>query len=198
MKEARVELAVFTVRAGRVEALLVRGPGNRWSVPGSPVPSGVLLEAAALAALGEQTGVRDIAAERHPLAPGPDAVEVRWFPEDDLPPLDADATRVVQVGLGRLRAKTAYAPVAFQLLPDAFTLSDLQEVYEAILGGPLDPRNFRRDVLAAGVVAPIGRTRSEGRGRPAMLYRSAGGEFAVVPSERRAARAIGRQPEVGQ
>jgi 8-oxo-dGTP diphosphatase len=219
MKEVRVELAVFTVRAGRVEALLVRRPGNRWSVPGSPVPSGVLLEPAALAALGEQTGVRDIAAEqlctfdrppdgiavgylaliaaeRHPLAPGPDAVEVRWFPDDDLPPLDPDATRVVQVGLGRLRAKTAYAPVAFQLLPDAFTLSDLQEVYEAILGGPLDPRNFRRDVLAAGVVAPIGRTRSEGRGRPAMLYRSAGGEFAVVPSERRAARAIGRQPKV--
>jgi 8-oxo-dGTP diphosphatase len=221
VKDVRVELAVFTVRAGRVEALLVRRPGNRWSVPGASVPAGVGLEEAALAALGEQTGVRDItaeqlrtfdrppdgvavgslaliAAERHPLAPGPDVVEVRWFPEDDLPPLDPDATAVVQVGLARLRAKTAYAPVAFQLLPDAFTLSELQAVYEAILGGPLDPRNFRRDVLAAGVVAPLGRTRSEGRGRPARLYRSAGGEFAVVPRERRAARAITRQPERGR
>jgi hypothetical protein len=101
------------------------------------------------------------------------------------------------VGLTRLRAKTAYAPVAFQLLPDAFTLSDLQAVYEAILGEPLDARNFRRDVLAAGVVAPPERSRTEGRGRPARLSRSAGGEFAVVPRERRAVRAITRQPKEG-
>ncbi len=219
-KHVVVELAVFTVRADRVEALLVRRPGNRWSVPGGPVPPNLDLEAAALSALVQQTGVRDIAAEqlctfdrppdgvsvaylaliaaeRHPLAPGPDAVEVRWFPHDDLPPLDPEAGTLVRVGLTRLRARTAYAPVAFQLLPEAFTLSDLQAVYEAILGGPLDPRNFRRDVLAAGVVAPLGRTRSEGRGRPARLYRSAGGEFAVVPRERRAARAITRQPREG-
>jgi 8-oxo-dGTP diphosphatase len=217
MRDARVEVAVFTVRAGRVEVLLVRRPGNRWSVPGGPMPAGAGLEGAALAALGDQTGVRDIsaeqlatfdrppdglavaylaliAAERHQLAPGPDAVEVRWLPADDLPPMGPEAERVVRAGLARLRAKTAYAPVAFQLLPDAFTMSDLRAVYESILSTPLDPRNFRRDVLAAGVVEPLGRTRSEGRGRPARLYRSAGGDFAVVPRERRAARAITRQP----
>jgi 8-oxo-dGTP diphosphatase len=218
MKSVYVDLAVFTVREGRVEELLVRRPGNRWSVPGGPMPAGPGLRAAALGLLAEQTGVRDIAAEqlctfdrppdgvavaylaliaaeRHPLAPGPDVVEVRWFRDDDPPSLDADAAEVVRVGRRRLRDKTAYAPVAFQLLPETFTLSDLQAVYEAILGMPLDPRNFRRDVQAAGVVAPVGRTRSEGRGRPAALYRSAGGDFAVVPSERRAVRAITRKEE---
>ena len=219
MKDVAIGLAVFTVRAGRVEALLVRRPGNRLALPGGPVPPGAGLEEAALRRLDEQTGVRDvaceqlytfdrppdgvlvaylalIAAERHPLTPGPDAVEVRWFAHDDLPAVEGGGAEVLAVGLARLRSKTAYAPIAFQLLPEAFTLSELQAVYEAVLSAPLDSRNFRRDLLAAGVVEPTDRVRAEGRGRPARLYRSAPGNFAVVASERRAARArgSGRRP----
>jgi hypothetical protein len=63
-------------------------------------------------------------------------------------------------------------------------------VYEAVLDRPLDTRNFRRDVLASGVVEPLGRTRSDGPGRPARLYRSAGGDFQALAPERRIARAI--------
>ena len=172
------------------------------------------LERAALDALARESGARGIAleqlytfdrdagagvsvgflalvaAERHPLAPGADVVEVRWFPVDDLPALRHDQEEILRYGHARLRAKTAYAPIAFQLLPEAFTLGELQEVYEAVLGTPLDTRNFRRDVLAAGVVAPLGRSRAAGRGRPAALYRSCGGEFAVSARERRIARAI--------
>jgi 8-oxo-dGTP diphosphatase len=214
MKSVRVDVVVLTVRARRLEALLVRRPGSVWTLPGSPVGGDLPLEAAALQALAREAGARGIAleqlytfdrdagagvsvaflalvaAERHPLAPGADVVEVRWFPIDDLPALRPDQEEILRYGHARLRAKTAYAPIAFQLLPDAFTLGELQEVYEAVLGAPLDTRNFRRDVLAAGVVEPVGRVRADGPGRPARLYRSAGGDFQVLARERRIARAI--------
>lgn len=220
MTRVLVALSVFTVRGQRLEALLVRRPGNVWTVPAGPVAEGGRLEDTAHAALEDQTGVGGIAIEqlytfdgtpgtvtvaylaliaagRHPLTPGPDAVEVRWFPVDDHPPLSDDHAEILAYGQARLRAKTAYAPIAFQLLPDAFSLSELQAVYEAVLGARLDTRNFRRDVLGAGVVEPVGRQRAEGPGRPAKLYRSVGGEFAVVARERRVARAIaeGVHPE---
>jgi 8-oxo-dGTP diphosphatase len=80
--------------------------------------------------------------------------------------------------------------VAVNLLPDLFTLGEMQAVYEVLLGRALDARNFRRDVLRARVVQDSGDVRAEGRGRPARLYRSAGGHFAVDARERRVARAI--------
>jgi 8-oxo-dGTP diphosphatase len=218
MKEVAVDLTVLAVREGALEALLVRLPGGTWCLPGAPVEPGTTLEAAARAALAEQTGVRDIAleqlytfdrtgadavsvaylaliaAERHPLTPGREIVEVRWFPLSDLPALRPGAREILAYGHSRLRAKAAYAPIAFELLPEAFTLGDLQAVYEAVLGRPLDTRNFRRDVLAAGVVAEVGRQRADGPGRPARLYRSTGGDFQVLARERRIARAIAGSP----
>jgi 8-oxo-dGTP diphosphatase len=214
VKRVTVELVVMTVRRGRLEALVARLPHSVWALPSAPVCGAATLELAAERALAEQAGVRGvaleqlytfaredtdalsvaylalIAAERHPLAPGPGVVEVRWFPVDDLPALAPEQREVLEYGHARLRAKSAYAPLAFQLLPETFTLGELQEVYEAVLGTPLDTRNFRRDVLAAGVVAPVGRTRSLGPGRPAQLYRCTGGEFSVIARERRMARSL--------
>jgi 8-oxo-dGTP diphosphatase len=215
MKHVAVELAVFTVRGGRLEALLLRRRGSVWALPGGPVGEGVTVERAALGALAAQTGVRGIALEqlytldrppdglavaflaliasaRHPVSPGEDVVEARWFCLADLPPLAEEAAEVLRYAQARLRAKTTYAPIAFQLLPEVFTLGELQAVYEAVLETALDTRNFRRDVLAAGVVEPVEGVRAEGRGRPAQLYRSHGGEFAVVARERRIARALRR------
>ena len=125
--------------------------------------------------------------------------EVRWWPVDDLPrPLAFDHERILADGVTRLRAKTRYAPVAFQLLGEEFTLSDLQEVYEAVLGEQVDVRNFRRDLRAAGVVEPTGSTRAEGPGRPAKLYRYVAGSFAIDAEERRVAERIARStPEAG-
>jgi len=214
MKRLEVEVVVFTVRQGRLEALLVRGPGNAWALPGRPASGTLPLAEQARSALAEAAGVRDveleqlysfdrdegaavavtymalIAAEPHPLAPGPEVVEVRWCDVDDLPDLPAQQSRALEYGHQRLRAKSAYAPIAFQLMPEAFTMRELRHAYEAVLGVSLDPRNFRRDVLTAGVVESAGRTRSQGPGRPAQLYRSVGGEFSVVARERRIARAI--------
>lgn len=126
-------------------------------------------------------------------APEPDQEEVGWWPVSDLPgSLAFDHERILVDGAARLRAKTRYAPVAFQLLPERFTLRQLQDVYEAVVGEELDVRNFRRDVRSAGVVEPTGRTRSEGPGRPAQLYRYSQGAFAVDADERRIADRIER------
>jgi 8-oxo-dGTP diphosphatase len=215
MTQVSVELVVMTVQHGALEVLLVRRPGNVWSLPAGPT-FGSPLAIDAARTLHEQTGIsgirleqlfsfdRDgdtqvavsylalIAADRYPLAPGPDIVEVRWFALDDLPALVTSHQDAIAYGHGRLRAKTAYAPIAVQLLPETFTLGELQAVYEVVLGERLDTRNFRRDVLSAGIVEEAGTARRGGPGRPARLYRSRGTEFAVLARERGIAGRIGR------
>ena len=84
----------------------------------------------------------------------------------------------------------AQAQGAVQRVRIQTSLGEMQAVYEVLLGRDLDSRNFRRDVLGAGVVEESGEVRGEGRGRPARLYRSAGGHFAVDARERRVARQI--------
>lgn len=215
MKEVVAELVVLTVREERLSALLVRLPGNLWRLPGAPVPEGVGVEEAAVGALARQTGIGGVAleqlytfdraqatalcvahlallaADRHPLAPGPDVVEVRWFDLDDAAAvIDPASAEVLAYGHARLRAKASYAPVPVHLLADTFTLGELQAAYEAVLGRPLDPRNFRRDVLAAGALAEAGVAKHEGPGRRARLYRATGEPFQALGSERRIARAI--------
>ena len=119
--------------------------------------------------------------------------EVGWWPLDRVPsPLAFDHARILADAVGRLRAKTRYAGLAFELLPDEFTLPEVQVVYEAVLGESLDVRNFRRDLHAAGVIEETGGTRAEGPGRPARLYRRAPGWFAVDAEERRLAERIAR------
>lgn len=209
----RIEVAVFTVRDGGLEVLLGRVGGGTWTLPATDPGGSDALGAAAARAVQDTSGVRGIAMEqlytfdrggeevvvaylalidagRHPIAPGLDVAEVRWFAHDDLPSLAEGQGEVVVYGLQRLRAKTSYAPVAVNLLPDLFTLGEMQAVYEVLLDRRLDARNFRRDVLRAGVVEESGEVRAEGRGRPARLYRSAGGHFAVDARERRVARAL--------
>lgn len=126
----------------------------------------------------------------------PDATdgEVAWWSPGDLPtPLAFDHERILGDAVARLQAKTRYAGLAFELLPDEFTLPEVQGAYEAVLGEALDVRNFRRDLHAAGVIEETGRTRAEGPGRPARLYRRVPGRFAVDAGERRVADQIARE-----
>jgi 8-oxo-dGTP diphosphatase len=78
----------------------------------------------------------------------------------------------------RLRAKLGYSNIGFYFLPEEFTLSDLQDVYESVIGDTLDKRNFRRRVMAAGIVEAVGAKRPTSH-RPASLYRFAGGDPAT-------------------
>jgi hypothetical protein len=82
-----------------------------------------------------------------------------------------DHRRVLATAIGRLRGKIKYRPVAFELMPPAFTLSELQRVVEALAGVRLHKQNFRRLVEGQGLVEETGETRSETGGRPARLMR---------------------------
>lgn len=83
----------------------------------------------------------------------------------------ADADRMVlDYAMLRLRAKLGYTNIAFSLLPSQFTLTELQSAYETILGHPLDKRNFRRRMIASGIVVETSEKRRDGSHRPAVLY----------------------------
>jgi 8-oxo-dGTP diphosphatase len=87
-----------------------------------------------------------------------------------LPHLAFDNERVVSYAEERLRSKLEYTNVVYSLLPERFTLTRMQQVYEAILGEPLDKRNFRRRVVGLGIVRETGEFEKVGAHRPAMLY----------------------------
>lgn len=96
---------------------------------------------------------------------------VAWFSASTPPTLNSVDQMIVDYALVRLRAKLGYTSIAFHLLPPTFTLGELQTVYEAVLDREADKRNFRRRILAAGLLEGTGEFRREGSHRPARLYR---------------------------
>ncbi|GAB3268240.1 NUDIX domain-containing protein [Microbacterium lacusdiani] len=95
---------------------------------------------------------------------------VEWFDVDDLPALAFDHNRIAEYALWRLRNKVGYSRIAAGLLPDEFTLTELREVYESVLGRRLDPSNFRRLLEGSEALVPTESFRT-GKHRPARLYR---------------------------
>jgi 8-oxo-dGTP diphosphatase len=88
----------------------------------------------------------------------------------DIEGLSDSDRKVVDYALFRLRAKLGYTTIAFHLMPQLFTLSELQAVFETILGRSLDKRNFRRRMATLGILAGSRQTRRDGSHRPARLY----------------------------
>ncbi|GBD13313.1 RNA pyrophosphohydrolase [bacterium HR24] len=198
LRPVAVLVVIFTVREGKLQVLLIRRSAapyqGWWSLPGGLLSPGEGPDQAAVRKLEEETGVRDVYLEqlytfwdldsREGLAVAYFAlVDARqahlaqrqewppaWWPVDGLPPLAFKNEQVVDYALRRLRAKLEYSNVAYSLLPESFTMSRLQDVYEAILGRRLDKRNFRRRMLSLGIIVPTGRREKEGRHRPAQLY----------------------------
>ncbi len=93
------------------------------------------------------------------------------LPMTDLPTLAYDHDKMIAYGLQRLKSKILYTNIAHGLLPEKFRLTDLQHVYEIILGKPLDKRNFRKKMLSLGLLKPVNERIVVGRHRPAMLYK---------------------------
>jgi 8-oxo-dGTP diphosphatase len=107
-----------------------------------------------------------------------------WFSLKQLPDLAFDHAEILAYALTRLRYKLEYTAVGFQLLPDVFTLSELQKAYEIILDEKLDKRNFRRKILTADILEETGEKKKEGEGRPAKLYRYRKDAIAEVKTRR--------------
>ena len=173
-----------------------------WALPGGFVLERESLDAAAARELEEEAGVtrvhlaqfgvygdpdRDprgrvvsvayvalVRADERVLRAATDADAAAWFPLDEPPSLAFDHARIVTDARAHLRAALEREPVGAELLPAAFSLAALQRVHEGVLGHALDKRNFRRKVLAGGLVEPIAGGREEGAHRPAQLYRWAG------------------------
>jgi len=194
-----VLVVIFTVQGGRLQALLIRrsaGPHkDAWSLPGGRLAAGETLDAAAVRKLEEETGVTDLFLEQlytFSDLDGAGSIAVvyfalvdihqallakrsewlpAWFPAAEVPALAFRNDEVIDHALRRLRAKLDYSNVAYSLLPEEFTLSQLQATYEAILARALDKRNFRKRVTTLGLVEPTGRREGAGRHRPAQFYR---------------------------
>jgi 8-oxo-dGTP diphosphatase len=117
-----------------------------------------------------------IASDKLSLVAGADAAEAQWFPVNNLPPLAFDHRSILDYAIERLRNKLEYTTVGFQLLPEKFTLGELQAVYEAILGRALDKRNFRRKIALLGILKPLREWQHTGR-KPAQLFRFSAARF---------------------
>jgi 8-oxo-dGTP diphosphatase len=180
---------------------------GKWAIPGGFVHEEESLSDAALRELREETGVDDvyleqlysfgepgrdprervvtvayfalISAERTQVAAGSDAADARWWQVDEVPQLAFDHGEILHYAVERLRNKLEYTTVGFQLLPAKFTLTELQEVYEAILGKKLDKRNFRRKLGLLKILKPLRDYRHGGR-RPARLYQFVAERFVKL------------------
>lgn len=168
-----------------------------WALPGGDVGASESLDDCAGRTLAEQTGMRDVYLEQlytfgeperrrdhrtvsvayYALVSGDrsDGVEAarlgHWCDIDRLPALYLDHERIILVARERLVAKLEYSTIAFQLMPEYFTLSELQQVYETICDRSIDKRNFRKRILALDHVEPTDEKRRHGSHRPARLYR---------------------------
>lgn len=172
---------------------------GKWALPGGFVEMDEPLEQAALRELEEETGMREVFIEQlytfgaperdprgrvvsvayyalvnlsaHPVQAASDARKVAWYGLNELPDLGFDHRQILQAAVDRLRAKVRYQPVGFELLPEQFTLSQLQRLYETILGvEELNKRNFRTRILKMGVLEEVGKQEGVAH-RPAKLYR---------------------------
>jgi 8-oxo-dGTP diphosphatase len=172
---------------------------GRWALPGGFVRVDEPLDTAAARELREETGLVDIFLEQlytfgevdrdprervvtvayyalvnlegHTVAANTDARNAAWFPVNDLPKLAFDHRRILDAALERLRGKVRYQPIGFELLPEKFTLRQLQHLYEIILDRPLDKRNFRKKVLGMGILKETDEIEKDVAHRAAQLFR---------------------------
>lgn len=105
----------------------------------------------------------------------------RFFPVKDLPELAYDHNDIIEYALERLSSKASYSNAPFALMPESFTLSQLQTAYEAVLGHPLDKRNFRKKLSQLDMVEPTGESQRDGAHRPASLYRFKSKKLRILP-----------------
>jgi 8-oxo-dGTP diphosphatase len=106
---------------------------------------------------------------------------IAWYPLNQLPDLAFDHSQILEYGYRRLRNKLEYSPVAFDVLPELFTLGDLYQLYTTVLGENFsDYSNFRARLLKLGFLEDTKVKVTRGAGRPASLYRFDAEAFAPL------------------
>lgn len=178
---------------------IAAGPyAKKWALPGGLVMMNESLEEAAERVLSEKAGVDGIYLEQLATFGDPKRdvrgrsvavayfalinsdefspktneyyADIAWHDVDRLPALAFDHKEIIMCGKKRLEDKIGYSNIAYALLPRDFTLSDLQSLYETILGHPVDKRNFRKKIIEIKLVKETGKVRRDGPSRPAKLY----------------------------
>jgi 8-oxo-dGTP diphosphatase len=172
---------------------------GEWALPGGFIQVDETADEAALRELKEETGLGKVFLEQlytfsglerdprervisiayyalvnlvdHRVQAATDAREAAWFSVDDVPSLAFDHENILNVALDRLRGKLGYQPIGFELLPQKFALSQLQHLYEVVLERQLDKRNFRKKVLATGLLIETKEVQKDVAHRAARLYR---------------------------
>lgn len=184
-----------------------------WALPGERVGVDEELDQTATQALVAQTGVSGVyleqlytfgrpgrdprgriitvayyaltPSERFRLRAARDVQAVGWFDLDEAADLAFHHAEILATAHERLVAKLDYSTLAFQFMPEVFTLSELQAVYETIRREGLDKRNFRKWVLAQARIEETGEVRREGSHRPARLYRVKNpGKVEIIKQDR--------------
>ena len=102
---------------------------------------------------------------------GDDAAQARWFPIEEIPPLAFDHDRILRMAMSRLKERIHFEPVGFELLPDVFTMPQLQNLYEAILEVHFDRRNFASKMLKLGILEDTGDRPAGASSRIPVSYR---------------------------
>jgi len=179
-----------------------------WSLPGGFLKIGESLDVAAQRVLSEKSGVDDVYMEqlytfgepkRDPRSrvitvayialipwqslPEPESekiTDLTWASVDALPKLAFDHKQILEYAVTRLRAKVSYSNIVHGLMPKQFRLSELQSMYETIINDKLDKRNFRKRMLATGLLKETGKKDIAGAHRPAMLYQFKSKEIIFI------------------
>ncbi|WP_041522133.1 NUDIX hydrolase [Gilvimarinus agarilyticus] len=172
---------------------------GRWGLPGGWIRYDENLRDAASRHLHELTGVQNlyleqlktfgrldrfpservvtiayyalVSAEDYSLVAGNNAADASWFNIRELPELIYDHAEILQYGIEFLQQQVRRRPIGFNLLPEKFTLLELQELYESILGTKLDKPNFRRKIMKMNLLASCEEKQQGVAHRAAKLYR---------------------------
>ena len=181
---------------------------GKWALPGGFVHLDETLDDAARRELQEETGISDLFLEQlytfgtinrdprervvsvayyalvdlfhHHLTAATDARNAAWFAVDDTPPLAFDHEQILTMAHQRLRGKVRYQPIGFELLPEKFTLTQLQRLYETILGTALDKRNFRKKILGMDLLRDLDEVEQDVAHRAARLYQFDEAEYRAL------------------
>ncbi len=172
---------------------------DKWALPGGFIRQEETIEECAKRELFEETSLKNVFIEQlytfsdidrdprgrvisvayfalinlnnYKAVAGDDAKNAQWFSVNDMPTLAFDHDKIVRTALYRLKGKIRWQPVGFELLPEKFTLTDLQHLYEVVLEIKLDKRNFRKKILKTELLIDLDEKQENVAHKAAKFYK---------------------------